>query len=72
MRPTLEHGLNALEKAAREAESIRVEVDDQYARWIAELEARPDNQSGADKTAVWHAQRAYLELFKHARQVPSK
>jgi hypothetical protein len=64
----LEEGLRVLEAAARDARSIRVEVDDLYAQWIAEIEARPDNQSGADKTAVWHSQQVYLAFFEHARR----
>jgi hypothetical protein len=68
MDPELDDGLRALDEAARAAESIRIEVDDQYVRWIAELEARPDNQSGADKTGVWHSQQVYLEFFRHVRQ----
>lgn len=68
MDPELDDGLRALDEAAKAAESIRIEVDDQYVRWIAELEARPDNQSGTDKTGIWQAQQMYLEFFRHARK----
>ena len=70
MKPTLDDGRRALEVAAGQASTIRIEVDEQYAEWIAEIEARPDNQSGTDKTSVWDSQRVYLEFFEHARQRP--
>jgi hypothetical protein len=31
------------------------------------IEALPANQSGADKTSIWHAQQAFLAVFKNAK-----
>ena len=57
---------------AEAARSIHPTVDEQYMKWILDIEARPENQSGADKTAEWHAMQAYLEVFRHAREVRRK
>jgi hypothetical protein len=70
VRSTLEDGLRALERASELAKSIHPTVDNQYLEWILEIEARPENQSGADKTGEWHAQEAYLDLFRHAYEMP--
>lgn len=67
MKSTLEDGLRALERASELAKSIHPTVDDQYLKWILEIEARPDNQSGTDKSGVWHAQQSFLSVFKAAR-----
>ena len=69
MKSDLEEGLRALERAAEAARSIHPTVDEQYMKWILDIEARPENQSGADKTAEWHAMQAYLEVFRQAREV---
>lgn len=58
MNPTLEDGLRALREASEDAKSIRVDLDDEYPALIAAVEARPDNQSGADKRWVWRLDRA--------------
>jgi hypothetical protein len=67
MRSTLEDGLRALARAGELAKSIHPTVDEQYRQWILQIEARPENQSGNDKTHVWHAQRVFLESFKNVR-----
>ena len=72
MKSTLEDGLRALARASEAAQSIHPTVDEQYLKWILEIEARPENQSGADKTEEWYALQAYLDVFKQAREVPRK
>jgi hypothetical protein len=69
VRNTLEDGLRALREATERAESIRPTVDEQYLQWILQVEARPENQSGSDKTGIWHAQQLFLDFFKHARRI---
>ncbi len=69
MNPTLEDGLRALREASEDAKSIRVDLDDEYLALIAAVEARPDNQSGADKSWVWRLDRAFRDLFARARYV---
>jgi hypothetical protein len=71
MRSTLEDGLRALARASELAKSIHPTVDDQYLKWILEIEARPENQSGTDKSGGWRAHQAFLSFFKNARG-PSK
>ena len=72
MRSALEEGLEALRRASELAKSIHPTVDDQYLQWILQIEARPENQPGADKTSKWHAQQRFVESFKHVQQVPQK
>jgi hypothetical protein len=67
VKSTLEEGLRALERASELSKSIYPTVDDQYRDWILQIEALPANQSGADKTGIWHAQQAFLAVFKAAR-----
>jgi hypothetical protein len=55
MKSTLEDGLRAPERAGEVAQSIHPTVDEQYRQWILQIEARPENQSGNDKTHVWRA-----------------
>jgi hypothetical protein len=69
MRSTLEDGLRALRQATELAKSIRPTVDEQYREWILQVEARPENQSGSDKTRVWLAQRTFLAFFKLPRRI---
>jgi hypothetical protein len=40
-----------------------VTLSDDYLRMIDEVEAAPENQSGADKTWVWDADRRYRDYF---------
>jgi len=67
MRSTLEDGLRALRNATELAKSIHPTVDEEYLEWILEIEARPENQSGSDKTWVLHAQQVFLSVFKSVR-----
>ncbi|MDO8677027.1 MAG: hypothetical protein Q7R30_00455 [Acidobacteriota bacterium] len=69
MRPTLEDGLRALQEAAESAKSIRIDLDEDYLANIARVEARPENQSGADKSWVWQLDWAFRDMFKKAKYV---
>ncbi len=68
MDPTLEDGLRALREATEQAKSIRIELDEGYRRAIAFAEARPENQSGADKTWVWRMDAAFRAEIRQARK----
>jgi hypothetical protein len=68
MDPTLEDGLRALDEAAELAKSIRIELDEEYLRLIALVEALPSNQSGADKTWVWRMDAAFREHYRKAKR----
>ena len=67
MKSTLEDGLRALERASELAKSIHPTVDEQYLKWILEIEGRPENQSGADKSSTWQAQETFLAAFDRVR-----
>ena len=69
MRPTLEDGLRALREATEMAKAIRIDLDDAYLANIARVEARPENQSGADKSWVWRMDAAFQHFKKAARRV---
>jgi hypothetical protein len=53
MPTTLEHALRALDEAVERAKSIQIDLTDDYLQRIAEVEALPQNQSGADKSGRW-------------------
>lgn len=67
MNPTLEDGLRALEEATEQAKAIRIELDDNYLALIAQVEGRPDNQSGSDKSWVWRMDRAFRDHFANVK-----
>lgn len=69
MRPILEDGLRALREATEMARSIRIDLDDEYLANIARVEARPENQSGVDKSWVGRLDRAFRDMFKRARYI---
>ena len=69
MKPTLEDGLRALDEAAELARSIRIDLDDEYLRAIAWVEALPENQPGADKSWVWRMEAAFREHYHRVRRV---
>ena len=68
MGPTLEDALRMLREAAEQAPFIRVELDEEYLRYIAAVEALPQNQSGTDKTWVERSDRAFREHYRHVRR----
>ena len=68
VNPTLEDGLRALREATEQAKSIRIELDDQYLALIAAVEARPDDQSGTDKSWVWRMDAAFRAEIGQARK----
>jgi hypothetical protein len=65
----LERVLRGLERAREFAKSYRFQMTDEYRALIAQVEALPRNQTGADKSGVWPAMHAYIESFK--RVVPA-
>lgn len=69
MTSPLEDGLRALAEATELAKSIRIELDDDYLRAIAIVEALPENQSGADKSWVWRLVDQSAKLFARAVRV---
>jgi hypothetical protein len=50
VKPAVDDALRALAEAAEEAPRIEVKVDEACLRRIAQVEAMPQNQSGADKS----------------------
>ena len=68
MDSELEAALRMLDDVAREAASIRIEVDDDYRRAIAIVEALPQNQAGSDKSWVWRMERAFRNYYKHVKR----
>jgi hypothetical protein len=67
MKVTLEDGLRALREATEQAKSLRIELDHDYLALIARVEARADNQAGADKSWVWRLDRAFRDYHKNVR-----
>ena len=57
-----------LDEAFEQAKSIRIELDDEYLRLIALVEALPQHQSGADKTWVWRMDSAFRTEMRHVRR----
>ena len=68
VNPTLEDGLRALRESTEQAKSIRIELDDRYLALIRLVEARPDNQSGVDKSWVWRLDAAFRAETLQARK----
>ena len=66
--PTLEDTLRALAQAVEEAKFIRVELDEEYLRAIAAVEALAQNQSGADKTWVSCLDDAFREHYRRVKR----
>ena len=69
MKSTLEEGLRILAEATELAKSIRIDLTDDYLRRIAQVEAMPRNQDGADKSYVWRRDETYRASFKNVRLV---
>jgi hypothetical protein len=69
MNPELEASFRLLDDAARDAASIRIEVDEEYRRAITLVEALPENQPGSDKTWVSRTDRAFRQHYKRARRI---
>jgi hypothetical protein len=47
-------------------------MTDDYLALIARVEAMPENQSGADKSHVWHGLQTYRNSFKNVQLLPRK
>jgi hypothetical protein len=69
VKVTLEDGLRALREASEQAKSITIELDDEYLALVARVEARTENQSGADKSWVWQLDRVFRDMFRLAKYV---
>jgi hypothetical protein len=69
MPTTLEDALRALDEAVELAKSIQVDLTDEYLQRIAEVEALPQNQSGADKTWAARLARNSKDYFARAVRV---
>jgi hypothetical protein len=69
MALTLDDGLNILEEARALALRVRIDLDDQYLANIVAVEARADNQSGADKTWVSRMDRSFRFQLRGAIQI---
>ncbi len=72
MKPTLDDALRALDEATAFAKSFCIDLTEDYLRLIANVEALPQNRSGADKSHVAQGQRMFLEFFRNARPAPPK
>ncbi len=71
MDPELERALRALHEAVEFAKSYRFEMTEDYLALLAQVEAMPRNQSGADKSGRWRGSRAYAaSLAARATLVP--
>ena len=53
MKSTVEDALRMLRDASEQAAQIRIELTDDYLALIAQVEAMPQNQAGADKSGRW-------------------
>jgi hypothetical protein len=70
--PELERVLRGFKEAAEFARTYRFEMTDEYLALLAQVEAMPQNQSGADKSHVWRGLRAYRDSFKNVQLLPRK
>ncbi len=66
---TAKDGFRALDQAAAQASSVRIELDEEYLRHIATVEAMAANQPGSDKTWVWTAEESVRSHYQNARRV---
>jgi len=53
---------------AMHIETGPVVLSDEYVKMIEEVEAAPENQSGADKTWIEESEREFLEYFARVRE----
>ena len=67
MKPTLEDGLRALSEATELAAGVRTDLTEDYLRLIADVEAMPQNRSGADKSHVFRRDEAFKATFAAVR-----
>ncbi len=67
MESDAERGRRILDEAVELSKGIQVDVDEDYRRLIAIVEALPQNQSGSDKTWVWRMDRALREHYEKAK-----
>ena len=65
----LQRVLRGLERAREFAKSYRFQMTDEYRALIAQVEALPQNQSGADKSRNWPGMRAFVDSFKRATPI---
>lgn len=72
MEGDLNRVLRGLEAEREFASSYRFEMTDDYLSLLAQVEALPGNQPGADKSHVCVALRAYVDSFKRVERVPRR
>ncbi len=65
---TLKDGLRALQESAELAASIEIDLDNDYLANITRIEARAENQSGAEKSWVGRADRTFRATMSRARR----
>jgi hypothetical protein len=71
MDPEVERCLAGLRAATEFAITYRFEMTDEYRSLIAQTEALPQNQSGADKSGRWRGSRRHAQaLIARATLLP--
>lgn len=73
MDDELQRVLKGLDEAAEFAKTYRFEMTEDYLALIAQVEALPRNQSGADKSGRWLGSLAYAKsLVANVKLLPRK
>jgi hypothetical protein len=69
----LQRVLRGLERAREFAKSYRFQMTEEYRALIAQVEALPRNQSGADKSGRWLGSLAeHKSWYRKVRPIPRK
>ena len=69
----LEDSLRILREATEQAVQIRIDLTEDYIALIDQVEAMPQNQSGADKSGRWLGSRSYWRaVVSRASLLPRK
>ena len=66
MDPELERVLKGLDDAVEFAKSYRFEMTADYLALLAQVEALPQNRTGADKSWVWRLTDSSARFYKNA------
>lgn len=67
---TIEDGLRALRESTESAQSIRVELTDEYLRHIAVVEGLPENQPNARKSSRWLGSPRWWDFVRRGHFAP--